>query len=341
MKKIQIEISWNIFWQILTFIGVILIFYLARTAWGVLFSAIIISLGLDPMVSFFERRGVNRILGTLLVFLLGFLTLSASIYFIVPVLVKEASGFLDQFNRIITTILGIGLPQTAIQTASTNLNQILGLFGSTASSITSTISAIFSKIVFAIFIIVISFYLSVEKNGTERMLRIILPKIYEQPVIKIFHRFKIKIRLWLVAQLGLSLAVGSLVTLGLWLLGVKYAIVLGLIAALFELVPVIGPILSGLIAFLVAINTSFSLGMYVIALFFIVQQLENHILIPLLMKKSMNVHPVVVLIALLAGGEVAGLTGAVLAVPIAILIQEIFNYLAESKEKMDKSKLNI
>jgi len=341
MKKIQIEISSNFFWQVLIFLGVVLVFYLARQALGVLFAAIVISLGLDPAVSFFEKRGVNRILGTIFVFLAGLLVVATSIYFFVPIFVTEVGAFLTQFNEIFSNIFGFGVPEKAIESISENLSRILSFITSTNISITGAISTVVSNVVLVLATVIITFYLSIEKNGTERLLRVVLPNVYEGSVLKVFNQFKNKMRLWLVAQLGLSLMVGTVVTLGLWLLGVKYAITLGIIAAIMELVPVIGPILSGAAAFLIAISQSLTLGIYVIIFFFIVQQLENHILIPLLMKKTMRIHPVMVIVALIAGAQIAGLVGIILAVPIALLVQEIFNSLAERKEHRARTGLGI
>lgn len=341
MKRIQIEISWNFFWQALIFLGIVLVFYLARQALGVLFTAIVISLALDPAVSFFEKRGVNRILGTLFVFIAGLLVVAAAIFFLVPMFVTEIGAFLTQFNEIFSNIFGFGVPEKAIESINENLSRILSFITSTNISITGAISTIVSNIIMVFATAIITFYLSIEKNGTERLLRVLLPNAYEGPVLRIFNQFKNKIRLWLVAQLGLSLLVGVIVTLGLWLLGVEYAITLGIIAAIMELVPVIGPILSGIAAFLIAISESLTLGIYVIIFFFIVQQLENHILIPLLMKKAMRIHPVMVIIALIAGAQIAGFVGIILAVPIALLVQEILNSLAERKDHRAKSGLGI
>jgi predicted PurR-regulated permease PerM len=143
----------------------------------------------------------------------------------------------------------------------------------------------------------------------------------------------VKIRKWFGAQLLLSVVVGVLVAAGLWFLGVRYAILLGILAMILELVPVIGPVIVGVIAFLVAVSDSFVLGLYALVFFVAVQQFENHILIPMIIGKTMNVHPVVVVTSLLAGGKIAGFIGILLAVPIAVMAQETFDYLAEKKEK--------
>src|SRR3989442_214320 len=106
---------------------------------------------------------------------------------------------------------------------------------------------------------------------------------------------------------------GVVVSIGMWLLGVKFPIVLGIIAAVFELVPIIGPVLSGSIMFLMAISDSVSLGLYTLLFAFIVQQLEGHVLIPIIMGRAMKIHPVMVIISLLAGGQTAGFFGIILS----------------------------
>ncbi|MCP6720170.1 MAG: AI-2E family transporter [Patescibacteria group bacterium] len=329
---IRFEIGWKTFWQILVFLAFLLILYLARQVMGVLLISIVVSLGLDPIISFLEKKKINRLLGTIAVFLVGLLLLSTAVYFIIPIFILEVGGFLGDFNRVVSEVFGFGLPQSLIQDFSLSLDKALGILTAASVSIGGAISAVFTRIILVLATVVISFYLSVQKGGTEKLLRVILPDVYEKPVLTIFNRFKKKIRHWFAAQLGLSLVVGVVVSVGLWLLGVRYAIVLGVIAAILELVPVIGPVVAGAIASLVAFSASLSLGLYVLGFSFLVQQLENHVLIPVLMGKTMNVHPVIVIISLLTGAQVAGLVGVILAVPIAVAAQEIFNYLAERKD---------
>lgn len=331
-KFTRFEVSSKTFWQIFLFIVFLIVFYYARQAVGVLLVAIVISLGIDPVVSFLEGRRINRLLGTIALFLTTFVILSAAIYFIVPVLALEAGRFLEDLNRVITDLIGFGLPQEIIKNFSLSFDKALGFLTAAQVSITGAIGAVVNKIIYVLATLIIIFYLSLEREGTDRFLKVILPDAYEQSVMQIFNRFKIKIRRWLGAQLALSLVVGIVMSIGLWLLGVRYAIILGIIAAILELVPVIGPVIAGAVAFLVAIADSFSLGLYVLIFSFLVQQLENHILIPVLLGKTMKVHPVVVIVSLLAGAQVAGFVGIILSVPIAVAAQETFNYLAQKKD---------
>lgn len=341
MKKLNLEITWESLWKIMIFLGILALFAVAREALGVLFIAIVVSLAINPAVSWMKKKGVHRIIGTIIVFFLIFAIFSLAIYFVIPVVGMEFHGFMLQVNEMASNFFGLKVPETVIEGLSDNLNQLIGSLQAANVSITGTISTIFNNIVLAITTIIIAFYLTVEENGAEKLIEKVLPREYEIPVLKVFKKFKDKIRYWAVAQLGLSLIIGIVVSVGLWIFGVKYPLVLGLLAAVFELVPLVGPILSGIAAFLIAMGDSLTLGIYVAIFFILVQQLENNILVPVIFKKSMKIHPVIVLVALLAGGHAAGFIGIVLSVPIALLAQELIDYFAEQKATNAKSKLGI
>ncbi|MDP3725314.1 MAG: AI-2E family transporter [Nanoarchaeota archaeon] len=329
-----LQIGWQTFWRALFAIFFVYLIFQARHALGVFFVAVVLSMGIDPAVGFFEKRlRFNRLLATVLLFLFGAGLLGGALFLTLPVVVGETIGFLGDFNEALSSLFGVALPSAFVRDISTNLSKLVTFLGESHISLSFAVSRILAPIIFFLATIVVAFYLCVEKRGTEHLLRVILPDAYEEPTLRVFERFKKKIRRWLGAQLVLSVIVGFVVALGLWVLGVRYPLVLGILAGLFEVVPIIGPILAGLFAVIVAFSESSQLSFYVALFFIVVQQLENHILIPIVMGKTMKVHPVIVTISLLAGGQVAGFIGIFLAVPIAVLSQEIFTYMAEAKEK--------
>jgi predicted PurR-regulated permease PerM len=332
------EINWRTLWRIALF-GLFIVFaYFAREAIGVFCIAVVLSLGLEPVISFLERKKVPRILGVLSTFLMLVFVALVILYLLLPVVMNEFGGFLGNVNAVSKSLFGFGL-LPSVESVGGGLQQIFSLFSSGEASLTDAIGIVVKDIVLILSTIVVTFYLILEKDGVERLLRAILPDTYERPILSVFHRFKVKIKRWLGTQLGLSLIMGILVSAGLWLLGVDYPLFLGVVAGVFELVPVIGPILIGFIAFAVAVSNSLTLGIYTVIFFFILQQLENHVLVPIVMGRSMKVHPVVVIVALIAGGRIAGLIGIVLAVPIAVLAQEIFTHFAEKKQVYQKLDL--
>jgi len=126
---------------------------------------------------------------------------------------------------------------------------------------------------------------------------------------------------WVRGQLLLSLVVGVLATLALFVLGVPYALVLGVFAGICELIPYIGPFIAGAPAVVVALGDSPTRAVLAVVSYVLIQQVENHALVPLVMKRSTNLHPVVVILVLLVGFELLGIVGALVAVPTAVLVR--------------------
>jgi len=130
---------------------------------------------------------------------------------------------------------------------------------------------------------------------------------------------------WFQGQLLLGVIVGVLVYLGLWILNVRFALLLAIIAGVLELVPYIGPVLAAIPGVILALfQGPFLLAVWVLLLYIVVQQLENYLIVPLVMKKAVGLNPVVVIIALLIGGKLAGVIGILLAVPAAAVLAEFF-----------------
>ncbi len=326
----KIEISWTSFWRLFIFCALAALIYFAWDSFSVLLVGVMVSLGVEPLVSFLaEKLKLGRVLGAILVVLVLVLIFAGAVYMVMPIIFSELNGFLSHFTQSISSIFNIILPGMDVK--NLGLDQFVNFVA--GASVPETISKIFSSIILIFSAIIITLYLSIEKEGAEKMVRVILPDSYERHVLAIFSAFEIKMRRWLGAQLIISLSIGLIVGLGMWLIGVRYALILGILAAIFEVVPIIGPVMTGLVAFLVAISDSTILAIYAVLFFFVIQQFESYILIPLVMGKSMRVHPVVAVVSILAGAQIAGFVGIVLGVPIAVLVQEIFNYLAERKER--------
>lgn len=320
-------------WRIFIFIGFALLLYFARSAFAVLLVGIVLSLGIEPIIAFLAYKlKIGRMMATVTVFVVGVLLVSLAAYLALPILVAEFAGFVGKLSQILPS-LPSSLTSVSIANVQSGISKISGFLASINLSFSATFLTILQNIILIFSTIIVTLYLSIEKNGAEKMIEVILPQKYEKTVMTVFKNFELKMRRWLMTQLALSFFVGVMVFLGMFFIGVRYPAILGLLAAILEIVPIIGPIVTGILAFVVAASESVGLAIYAVLFFILIQQLENHILVPLLMGKSMKVHPVVVLISILAGGEIAGFVGIVLSVPIAVLVQEIFNYLAEKKSR--------
>jgi len=301
--------------------------FLAREAVVILFLAIIISSALDGPVWYLKRKGIPRILGTLLIFLTGLMILAVVLYIVIPVVFFELQNVLESLKNIkIPNIGTLNISQfTKLSKSLGDIENLINALMSGGVSFFNLVSVVFNNLVFVIATIVLSFYLTINQFGVEKFLKTVLPINYEDYVVEIYLRVRKKIGYWLQGQIILMLIIGILTWLGLSILNVKYSLILGLVAGIFEIVPMVGPIFAGAIAFLAAVSESWTLGLYVILLFVVIHQVENHLLVPLVMKKTIGISPVVVIVYLLAGWEIAGIIGALLAVPVAVIFQEIID----------------
>jgi predicted PurR-regulated permease PerM len=164
------------------------------------------------------------------------------------------------------------------------------------------------------------------------MLRLFAPKARAR-VAAASADITIKVSAWLGGQLLLGGIIGATSALGLWLLGVPFFYVLALISAIGELIPVVGPILAAIPAVAVAASVSFNKVLLVIVFFIIQQQFENHVLVPKVMERQVGVSPVTVIVALLIGGSLLGIVGAILAVPTAAILQVVFTEIVAERDR--------
>ena len=312
--------------------------FLAKEVLIILFLAIVISSALDSPVDYLERKKIPRILGTLLIFIATLIILAFLLYALIPVAISEFQILLANIGELKMPVLG-SLDISQFKEINKYLESLVNALFSGGASLINIIFSVFGGFALTAATLVLSFYLTINQGGVEKFLRAVLPITHENYVIEIYHRARKKLGLWFQGQLLLMLIVGSAVSLGLWILGVKYSLILGILAGVLEIVPMVGPIFAGAIAFLMAISESWTLGFYVIILFLVIQQLENHILIPIVMKKTVGISPVVVVVALLAGSQIAGFIGMILAVPTAVVIQEIIADWERRKLKTQHLKM--
>ena len=138
-------------------------------------------------------------------------------------------------------------------------------------------------------------------------------------------------RAWLWGQLILMLAIGLVTYVGLILLGVRYALPLAVFAGLLEIVPILGPTISTVPAFIVTASQNMFSGLTVIALYFIIQQIENQVLVPVVMRRAVGLNPIVTLTALIIGGKLGGILGLLLAIPITLCVETVINEMANMR----------
>jgi predicted PurR-regulated permease PerM len=323
MERRIIDISWSSLWRIFTFLIFAVILLFSRDILLGLFMALVISSGLDALVDFLERQRVPRSLGVILIFLLAGIVITITIYFIIPFLVADIKSLFANDGEVLQTFLDkLGNSEAAASFSAAIAKFSSDIFSGGYSSV-AFFSRLLGGVGLAAAVLMSSFYLTLSRDGVERFIRTVFPDGAGAKALRIYTRSRRKIGFWFQSQIILSFIMGLLVWGSLLLLGVKHAFVIGVLAALFEIVPFVGPIFSGAVAVLVALTTSATLGIYTLVVFVVLQQIESHFLVPLLMRKTIDMHPVVVIAALLIGVEMGGLLGALVAVPLAAVVQEV------------------
>lgn len=319
-------------------LGVIFL-YTIKDILMMLFFAIIISSGISPIVDKFEKLKINRVIATLIVYLLIILLISILLYIVIPPLAKEVTTLA---NDIPNYFQGRGLfasENPTYQDVLKSIEQITKSFGKQLSDVASDLFAglikIFGGFLATLLTLVISFYLTIQDNAMKSFLKSILPPEQQEQVLRIIARSQRTLSRWIRGQLFLGLVIGSLTFIGLSIIGssyqgTSYTLLLSIFAGIGELVPIIGPIVSAIPAVLIGFAINPLQGFSVLLLYFLIQQFENYILVPQVMKRATGINPLVSLTALLIGAKLAGIIGILLAVPLTALfsefLKEIFNF---------------
>mgnify|MGYP003393935252 CR=1 FL=1 len=343
----QINITWGSLWKIFALILIGFIFFKSVSIILAVFLALIISSAFGPFVSFLVRYKIPRALGTTLLFLILISGVGSLIYIITPLLyndlnliIERAHSYLEVNFDVISKILGVD--SSALSDIYTISLEKIGNFIPSLKGEGSLIEftgSILENIILFLTVFVISFYLLIDPEGVPRFLKDILPSRVEDKVLRVYARASKKMGHYLQSQLLISLIIGLFVFLGLYILGVKHAFLIGIVAALFEIVPFVGPIITGTIAVLIALSQSTDLALFVLIYFIGIQWMENHLLIPLLLKRTLGLHPIAAVIALLLGGNLFGFMGIILAIPATIFLQEFLEDWSSRKASVRAQEL--
>lgn len=325
MHKEAWDISWGALWKIFLMILIGIVLFYVKSVLLMVFMALIISSALHGPVEWLQQKKIPRVVSTLAIFLLGGGVLIALLYVIVPVALIQLKYFLSTFSALRVPLLSIvGLPDI-LSRIDQGIGGIMDAVVYGGPNVIKFISNFIGNVFFIAVSLVIAFYLTLSRDGVERFIQAVFPPSQEGYFTNLYHRTRRKLGHWLGGQLILSFIVSILVLLGLSLLRVDYALILALLAFVLELVPYVGPIVVGAIAFLVTFPKSLALAILVVVVFTIIQQIESHALVPLVMGKTIGIDPVMIVIAMLAGSDLAGIAGIIVAVPAVIIFQEVLD----------------
>lgn len=313
----------------------ILAIYFFRDIVAIFLSSIVIATVAEGPIRRLVRRGFPRFVSVTLIYIGGLILLSLLFYFLTPVVVTEFSGATSTLLEVLQRLFRSELfTSNIIPDLQQNLFRAFQGIGDSAGAAVGFVYRMFGGILSVVLAFVISFYLALQGQTIERLIKALTREEHTEYFLDLWARSQRKIGRWFYGQIVLSLFVGLLVFVGLWIMGVNYSFLLGILAAVFEIVPVVGPLIAGVFAVVIATHQSINMAIYTVILFAIIQQIENNIFVPAIMRRSIGLNPVVVVFVLLIGGKLAGFWGILLAVPITAALSELFQDWEEKKLPM-------
>jgi len=330
-----LDISWSTILKVSFAIFCFYIIYLIKDILVLTFFAFVISVLFNPVIDFLRNRGLPRVLAAVFVYvgILGIVSLLFySLFPIIFLEIKQLSQFFPQyFEKLAPPLRELGLE--AFESME-SFFEVLGSFLQKASAdIFSAVSAIFGGIGSAFFVISIAFFISLEEKGIERFLSLFTPSDHQDKVFEVWVKCQRKVSGWFGSRIlsGVFVTILSFITFKLF--NVQYAFILSFLAGVLEIIPILGPILTGLVAFILVSLDSLLKAFFVLGAFILIQQIEGNILTPILGKKFVGISPALVLISLAIGGRLLGILGAVLSIPIAGILFEFWKDFLMKKKR--------
>lgn len=317
----KIDISHRTIVFVTVFIVSLWLLFLIKDLLLLLFVALILMSAIAPLIDFFARLKIPKALGILITYIIVIAFLVGALALLLPPLIEQSI----KLSSVLPSLVGkseiLKIDQNWIQSELTSISR--NLF-----SLTLTV---FDHLLTLIFLLVITFYLLLERKDLESHTAGLF-KGREDRIKKLIVKIEEKLGAWLRGQLFLSIIIGAITFLGLTILNVPYALPLAILAGAMEVVPVIGPIISAIPAVAIALTISPVLAGGVATMFFVIQQLENNLIVPQVMKRAVGLNPLVVILAISIGGRLLGVAGALLAVPITVVIQIIITEILEEQK---------
>lgn len=345
LKNVNINISTSTLVRILIIGVLVFAFVKLINIVLIVLTSIVIASFVESAVRRMKKYIKNRVVSVFIIYILIFGAIIGLGSVFIPVFLEEMSALVSSLSQYIpnSSLLNTFQPDTingakGVVTAISSNGSIGDLIKSTQSLATTMSGGLFDIFgqvfggVFNLFLIVIiSFYLSIKEKGIENFLRVIIPDESEEYVIDLWQRTEHKIGLWMQGQMLIGLIMGVLTYLGLTILGVKYSLVLAIITGIFELIP-FGIYLAVIPAIMFSfLDGGMTLALLTMGLYLILHQFEAYLIYPLIIKKVIGISPLVIILSIIIGWQLAAFWGVILAIPFSVCLFEFLDDLEKKK----------
>ncbi len=275
---------------------------------------------LNPAVLWLQKFKIPKVLAILILYILIWSGISLSLAGAIPVIVIETTNLIKVLPSTINNISLLGFNAIDISSQMKILENIPGSFATTVISVFSNLISVFA-------FFVITFYLLLERRDFEKHAKLYLSPPHAAKAIEIINLLEHRLGRWVSGQFLLMLMIGFLSYIGYYFIGLNYALPLGIIAGFLEMVPNIGPVVTSVLAGLVGLTISPTIGLMAVGWGIIIQQAENNFIVPKIMKESVGLNPLVTIFLIAMGGTLAGVVGAIIAVPLYLTASVFYQVL--------------
>lgn len=323
-------------------VGIFILFYflyLIRDIALILFVSLILSSAFDPWVDWMQRKKIPRGIGILLIYLVVIGVIGGTMFMLAPAIIKEVGAFSDNFPHYADKLTQSYSALREFSVKHGLAEQLKNSFGTVSDNLQTAAGNLFSGVwsfvggIFSVALIfVITFYMTVEEEAIKKLVWTLAPQKKRYYVMSLINRMQKKINAWLKGQLILSLSV-FLLTIAVLapIQAMDYKLVLAIIAGICEAIPYVGPTLGAIPAVFLALTVSPWLAMIVAALYWGIQMIENHLLVPKVMQKAVGLNPIVSIAVLMIGLNIGGVLGAILSIPVATATSVFIGDILEGK----------
>ncbi|MGF7185381.1 sporulation integral membrane protein YtvI [Desulfitispora alkaliphila] len=295
---------------------------------------------LSPLVYQLEKLGLPRALAIVLIYISFVVTTALVIINILPMVIKDLNIFAkvipDYINQLRQWALELErdysrmtMPESIREAIDESAQQFEEWVVRFTNNLVERIISFFTQVLHLLIAPILAFYLLKDWSNIEQGLYRLLPVKFRTETQTLMHDINRVLRKFIRGHIIVATIVSIMTTGGLMALGMEFALILGIIAGIFDLVPYFGPVIGAIPAVALALLESQTMALYVIILFVVIQQIETNIISPKIMGDSLGLHPLSIIFSVLAGGALFGILGVLLAVPTIAICRVIFSYLIE------------
>jgi predicted PurR-regulated permease PerM len=313
----------SFFFLILFVLGFVLLIYIRYLILTLLISFILASFAKYFAKLVEDRYKIVYKYSLILIFLALVIVLITSVALLLPLLIRELYGLIEFVNTVFksmeSSIIAMGIPLGGFQ-----LSQFANLLPNLGQLTLNIVSALGQILTYTLLICVLSFYIAVNDTGLQALIRLFVPTKAKEKIPSIINKLQYHIGKWAFVEASLALIMGIFVYTVLSILEIQYVAILGIMYGILQLVPILGPVLVNTVIIVLALTQSPILGLIAVTLIVCIQLIKQFLLLPIIFRSLTTPNNLLVVIALMVGGILAGPLGVIIAMPIVSLARIVY-----------------